>query len=114
VKQAQLKLAVKRRYHLFRRGHGVYCFLDTEKTNKPASKQEIANDARILLNAQNEACWQPATNLEIARVYLNHSDPAFATRNWQQVIASCLFPNHPFPPNTKGASCCQTCGLRTT
>ncbi len=40
----------------------------------------------MLVNARNEACRQPTLNLEIASVYLNHSDPAYATRTWQFVM----------------------------
>ena len=39
-----------------------------------------------LLNALNEACKQPAVNLQIAQVYLQHSDPDFAKRTWQHVM----------------------------
>src|SRR5215470_2854941 len=49
-------MLMKPRYHLFRRENGVYYSLDVE------------------------------TNLEIARVYLHHSVPAYSSRTWQQVM----------------------------
>ncbi|MEI2725039.1 MAG: hypothetical protein V9H26_16430 [Verrucomicrobiota bacterium] len=39
-----------------------------------------------LLHVKNEAVHQPAMNLQIAQVYLQHGDPALATRTWQQVM----------------------------
>jgi hypothetical protein len=39
-----------------------------------------------LLHVKNEAVHQPAMNLQIAQVYLQHGDPALATRTWQDVM----------------------------
>jgi len=38
------------------------------------------------VNTLNEACKQPTINLQIAQVYLQHSDPDFAKRTWRQVM----------------------------
>jgi len=38
------------------------------------------------LNILNEACQQPAVNLQIAQVYLQHSDQEFGRRTWQFVM----------------------------
>src|SRR5436190_2930073 len=77
---------MKQRYHYFRRENGIYYSLDT-LTNKRASLETTAIDqAQRLVNALNEACKQPAVNLQIAQVYLQHSDPDYAKRTWQHVM----------------------------
>jgi hypothetical protein len=43
-------------------------------------------EATRLVNAQNEVCKQPVINLQMAQVYLQHSDPDFAKRSWQLVM----------------------------
>jgi len=43
-------------------------------------------DALRLLHVKNEAAHQPAMNLQIAQVFLQHGDPALAARTWQQVM----------------------------
>ena len=77
---------MKQRYHIFKRGNGVLYCLDTEENRQTSLQTRDIGEAQRLVNAKNEACRQPAMNLEIARVYLNHSDPAYATRTWQQVM----------------------------
>ena len=39
-----------------------------------------------LLHAKNEAALEPAMNLQIAQVYLEHGDPALSSRTWQHVM----------------------------
>src|ERR1700733_13050510 len=77
---------MKQRYHIFRRENGVYYSLDTLTKKRESLKTCDAETARRLNNVQNEACKQPAVNLQIAQVYLQHSDPDFAKRNWQHVM----------------------------
>ena len=77
---------MKQRYHLFKRRNRVFYCLDTEKNRQTSLQTRDVDEAQRLINARNEACRQPAMNLEIARVFLNHSDPAYATRTWQQVM----------------------------
>jgi hypothetical protein len=77
---------MKQRYHYFRRENGIYYSLDT-RTQKRASLDTIKiEEAQRLVNALNEACKQPEINLQIAQVYLQHSDPEFAQRTWQYVM----------------------------
>ena len=68
---------MKQRYHLFKRGNGIFYCLDVEKNRQTSLQTRDVEAAQRLVNAKNEACRQPAMNLEIARVYLNHSDPAY-------------------------------------
>ena len=59
-------------------------------TPKPTGARVLAPcdgaGAQLLLDAKNEAVQHVGMNLQIAQVYLQHSDPAMATRTWQQVI----------------------------
>jgi integrase len=77
---------MKQRYRIFRRGNGVFYSLDTEHSKQVSLKTKDFDEAQRLINAKNEACRQPAMNLEIARVYLHHSDHSYSTRTWQQVM----------------------------
>src|SRR5580765_4907201 len=77
---------MKQRYHHFRRENGVFYSFDVETGKRESLKTTDLEEARRLLHAKNEACRQPAMNLQIARVYLAHGDPAFSTRTWQRVI----------------------------
>ena len=76
-----------KRYRLIYRGcrDAYYCF-DTLTKKRESLKTSDAETARRLINVQNEACQQPTVNLQIAQVYLQHSDPDFAKRNWQHVM----------------------------
>lgn len=66
------------RYRLVYRGsRNAYYAFDTQ-TNKPKSLgtgQEA--EAKPLLGIKNEAVHRPQMNLQIAQVYLQHSDPSF-------------------------------------
>lgn len=77
---------MKQRYHVFRRENGIFYSLDTLTKKRESLKTTDAETARRLINAQNEASKQPAVNLQIAQVYLQHSDPEFAKRTWQFVM----------------------------
>jgi integrase len=77
---------MKQRYHVFRRENGVYYSLDTLTKKRQSLETADAETAQRLINAQNEASKQPAVNLQIAQVYLQHSDPEFAKRTWQFVM----------------------------
>ncbi len=44
------------------------------------------HEAQNLVNARNEAIRHSEMNLQIAQVYLQHSDPALAGRTWQHVM----------------------------
>ena len=61
------------------------------KTGKRTSLQTSNEDeARQLVDTKNLAARQPAMNLQIAQVYLQHGDPALAGRTWQQVMEQML------------------------
>jgi integrase len=77
---------MKQRYRIFRRENGIYYSLDTLAKKRNSLNTTDHEEAKRFLNALNEACQQPAVNLQIAQVYLQHSDPDFAKRNWQHVM----------------------------
>ena len=78
--------AMKQRYHYYRRENGIYYSLDTLTKKRGSFNTTELSEAQRLVNALNEACQQPAINLQIAQVYLQHSDPDFAKRTWQHVM----------------------------
>ena len=63
-----------------RRENGIYYPLDTVTRKRNSLNITDREEARHFLNALNEACKQPAINLQIAQVYLQHSDPDFTKR----------------------------------
>jgi integrase len=77
---------MKQRYRMFRRENGIYYSLDTIGNKRNSLNTTDPAQAKRLLNALNEACQQPAVNLQIAQVYLQHSDPDFIKRTWQHVM----------------------------
>ena len=72
-----------KRYRLIYRGNrdAYYCF-DTQTKKRESLGINDANEAQRLVDARNEAVRHVAMNLQIAQVYLQHSDPALATRSW--------------------------------
>ena len=76
---------MKRRFILYRRKSTYYC--EDTLTGKQQSlgvKDRVS--AERLLHAKNEAEFQPAMNLQIARAYMAGSDPAVASRTWTAVM----------------------------
>src|SRR6202035_4593858 len=71
---------------LFQRSGIFYCE-DTGTGKQTSLRTRERDDAKRLLHVKNEAAHQPAMNLQIAQVYLQHGDPALATRTWQDVMA---------------------------
>jgi integrase len=78
---------MKRRYRLIRRGErsAYYCF-DTRTKKRDSLGTNDLDQAQRLVDARNEAVHHVAMNLQIAQVYLQHSDPTLATRTWQNVM----------------------------
>ena len=77
---------MKNRFNLFQRSGVFYCE-DTTTGKQTSLRTRDRADALRLLHTKNEAAHQPAMNLQIAQVYLQHGDPAMATRTWQDVMA---------------------------
>ena len=84
---------MKHRFILFQRAGIFYCE-DTSTGKQTSLRTRDKADAVRLLHVQNEATHQPAMNLQIAQVYLQHGDPAMATRTWQDVMAQIVTTKH--------------------
>lgn len=80
---------MKNRFILFQRS-GVYYAEDTTTGKQSSLRTRDKADALRLLHVKNEAAHQPAMNLQIAQVYLQHSDPALAARTWQAVMETMI------------------------
>ena len=80
---------MKNRFILFLRSGIFYCE-DTSTGKQTSLRTRERTDAERLLHVKNEAVHQPAMNLQIAQVYLQHGDPALATRTWQDVLAQII------------------------
>lgn len=78
---------MKAKYTLFRRGEMFYCE-DTTTGKQTSLRTKIESEAQTLLHTKNEAVRQPTMNLQIAQVYLQHSDTALASRTWQNVMSA--------------------------
>ncbi len=77
---------MKQRFILYRRSNGTFYSEDTVTRKQESLRTKTEDEARTLLNAKNEAVRQPTMNLQIAQVYLQHGNPAVATRTWQYVM----------------------------
>jgi hypothetical protein len=76
---------MRNQFILFQRSGIFYCE-DTSTGKQTSLRTRDRADAQRLLHVKNEASHQPAMNLQIAQVYLQHGDPALATRTWQMVM----------------------------
>jgi integrase len=70
---------------MFRRG-GVFYAEETATGKQTSLRTKDEAEAITHLNTKNEATRQPAMNLQIAQVYLQHADPTMAQRTWQNVM----------------------------
>jgi hypothetical protein len=68
-----------KRYRLIYRGcrDAYYCF-DTHTKKRESLGINDAGEAQRLVDAKNEAVRHVSMNLQIAQVYLQHSDPTLA------------------------------------
>ena len=66
---------MKQPFNLFQRAGIFYCE-DTRTGKQTSLRTRDRADAVRLLHVKNEAVHQPAMNLQIAQVYLQHGDPA--------------------------------------
>jgi integrase len=76
---------MKNKFILFQRGGVFYCE-DTATGKQSSLRTKNKADALRLLHVKNEAVHQPAMNLQIAQIYLQHGDPALSARTWQHVM----------------------------
>jgi integrase len=81
---------MKSRFIMFQRG-SVFYAEETATGKQTSLRTKDEAEAITLLNTKNEATRQPAMNLQIAQVYLQHADPTMAQRTWQNVMDA-MFP----------------------
>jgi hypothetical protein len=79
---------MKTRYRLIRRNirGGIYYCVDTQTGKRTSLQTSNEAEAQQLVEIKNQAARQPAMNLQIAQVYLQHGDPTLAARTWQDVL----------------------------
>jgi hypothetical protein len=78
---------MKQKFRLYRRGNSGRYYIHDDATGKQESLHTSDRPTALrLLHAKNEAVLQPAMNLQIAQVYLQHGDPAMSRRTWQHVM----------------------------
>jgi len=84
-----------KRYRLVYRGirNTYYCF-DTHTRKRESLGTGNKVEAQRVIDAKNEAVLHVGMNLQIAQVYLQHSDPSVATRTWQQVMEAIVAKKH--------------------
>ncbi len=70
---------------LSHRGGAFYCYDSVSKTRESLGTKN-ADEAERLLQARNEAVRHAEMNLQIAQVYLRHSDSTLSSRTWQNVM----------------------------
>jgi hypothetical protein len=79
---------MKTRYRLIRRNirGGIYYCVDTQTGKRTSLQTSNEAEAQQLIAIKNQAARQPAMNMQIAQVYLQHGDPTLAARTWQDVL----------------------------
>jgi hypothetical protein len=77
---------MKQRYQIFLRENGIFYSIDTLTKKRQSLETSDAETAQRLVNAHNEACKQPAINLQIAKAYLAAADTGFVKRTWREVM----------------------------
>ena len=84
-----------KRYRLVYRGiRNTYYSFDTHLNRRESLGTGDKHDAQRVIDAKNEAVLHVGMNLQIAQVYLQHSDPSLATRTWQQVLEQIIAKKH--------------------
>ena len=76
-----------KRYRLVYRGNrDAYYSFDTHTKKRESLTTSNAAEAQRLVDARNEAVQHVEMNLQIAQIYLQHSDPTLTARTWQDVM----------------------------
>ncbi len=84
-----------KRYRLVYRGsRNTFYYFDTHTNKRESLGISDKAEAQRLIDAKNEAVLHVGMNLQIAQVYLQHSDPSMATRTWQQVLNAIIAKKH--------------------
>ena len=83
---------MKKRYRLVCLSHrgGMFYVFDTESKKRESLGTKDPDAAQRLIDSKNEAVLHVSMNLQIAQVYLQHSDPSLATRTWEDVFVKII------------------------
>ena len=82
-----------KRYRLVYRGNrDAYYSFDTHTKKRESLTTSNAAEAQRLVDARNEAVQHVEMNLQIAQIYLQHSDPTLTARTWQDVMEKIITP----------------------
>ena len=81
-----MRIEMKQRYRVFRRGWGTYYVEDFETKKQESLPTREKAEAYRLVAARNETDTAPAFSLQLARVYWKAGDSAAATRDWEFVM----------------------------
>lgn len=84
-----------KRYRLVYRGlRNTYYSFDTQTNKRESLGIGDKAEAQRIVDAKNEAVLHAGMNLQIAQVYLRHSDPGLASRTWQHVLEQIIAKKH--------------------
>lgn len=96
---------MKQRFRLYRRAASGRFYAQDNVTGKQESlKTSDRTEALRLLNAKNEAEYQPAFNAQLALTYLAAGDKSIAGRTWQMVMDALLKAHEKSPASTRERS----------
>src|SRR5690242_5494441 len=79
---------MKNRFRMVKRGDrgATFYAFDTIAKSWTSLRTQERGEAQRLIQAKNDACQQSSLNLQLARVYIQESDPAAASRTWRDVM----------------------------
>ena len=96
---------MKQRFRLYRRAASGRFYAQDNVTGKQESlKTSDRTEALRLLNAKNEAEYQPAFNAQLALTYLAAGDKSIAGRTWQMMMDALLKAQEKSPASTRERS----------
>jgi integrase len=82
-------------YRIFHRASGIWYIQNRQTGHQESLRTRSKHEAVRLLNARNESVYQPsAINLQLARAYINASDPKLGSRTWQDVMDQVVAMKH--------------------
>jgi integrase len=81
-----VRIEMKQRYRVFRRGWGTYYCEDLTTKKQESLRTSDKAEAHRLVAAKNETTAAPAFSRHLARIYWKAGDPAGASRTWDYVM----------------------------
>jgi len=77
---------MQERYRLYCRSNGIYYLEDGITGKQESARTKDLGEARQVAAARNQAAYQPALNLLMAKTYLQGKSPELLTRTWDDVL----------------------------